>query len=177
MGVLGLLAAAVILLGAGMGGVSDDARAEAPVPASVKRAIVDRFPHVTRFYFPHSLPAGYRYAHWERVELERAAGKPHIGVFTIYFAPPGSTWIEAYRADESWGRWRQLRSLAPCGALYGGRAPRLVDGRRTFYVRRRDQQTAAFCARGYAVELTLNHRSLPPLALRRLIARAEVVAR
>ncbi|MBA2616532.1 MAG: hypothetical protein H0U90_12280 [Actinobacteria bacterium] len=177
MGVLGLLAAAVILLGAGMGGVSDDARAEAPVPPSVKRAIVDRFPHVTRFYFPRSLPAGYRYAHWERVELERAAGKPYIGVYTIYFAPPGSTWIEAYRANESWGRWRQLRPLAPCGALYGGRAARLVGGRRTFYLRRRNDQTAAFCVRGYAVELTLNHHPLRPLALSRLVARAVVVGR
>jgi hypothetical protein len=177
MGVLGLLTTAVILLGAGVGGVSDDARAEAPVPPAVKRAIVGRFPHVSRFYFPRSLPAPYRYAHWERAELERTEGEPYIGVFTIYFSRPGSTWIEAVRANESWGRWRQIRPLVPCRALYGGRAPRVVGGRRTFYVRRRNDQTAAFCARGYAVELTLTHHPLRPLALRRLVARAELVRR
>ncbi len=177
MGVLRLLAAALILLSAEVGGSAGDARAESPVPASVRRTIVERFPHVSRFYFPRSLPTEYHYAHWERAELERAAGRPSIGVFTIYFAPPGITWIDAFRANGTWGRWRQLRPLAPCRAIYGGRTPRVVAGRRTFYVGRRDQQTAAFCARDYAVELTLNHHRLPPLVLRRLVARAAVVGR
>jgi hypothetical protein len=177
MGILGLLAAAVILLGAEVDGVSGDTRAEPLVPPSVKRAIVDRFPHVSRFYFPRSLPAKYSYAHWERVELERAAGKPYVGVFSIYFVPPGSTWMEAVRANGTWGRWRQLRLLAPCRTVYGGGTPRPIAGRRTFYVRRRDEQTAAFCTRGYAIELTLSHRPLPPRTLMRLVARAEVVTR
>ncbi len=175
---LRLACATLTLFAAATGGaIPPDAHADEPVPQPVERAIVARFPYTHRFYFPRSLPPGYRYSHWERVELERSEGKRSLGVFRIYFTAPGRTWIEAIRDNGRWARWQQVRLLAPCRTVYGGGRHATIAGRRVFYLAARGKQTAAFCERGYGVELTLNHGRLRPLSLMRLVARAELVKR
>ena len=172
-----LALAALALLASGVGALPPDARAEAPVPASVKRTITARFPHTDRFYLPGSLPPLYRYSHWERGEFERYAGERTLAVFTIHFTPPGRTWVEQIRAGGRWAQWRQLRLLAPCRAVYAGGKRTLIAGRRVVYLAPRGRQIAAFCERGYAVELTLSDDRVRALTLVRLVARAEVVTR
>ena len=177
MNALRLASAAFALVAAVVAAIPADGHAERPVPQRVERAIVARFPQTRRFYFPRSLPPGYRYSHWERVELERSAGKLSFGVFSIYFTAPGRTWIEAVRRNGRWARWQQVRLLAPCRTVYGGGRHATIAGRRVFYLAGRGEQTAAFCDRRYGVELTLNHRPLRPLSLMRLVARAQLVER
>jgi hypothetical protein len=170
-----LLVAALALLVSEATAPPADGRGQEAVPPSVKRAIIGRLPQLGSFYFPRSLPPGYRYSHWERAELERSAGKPYLSVFSLYFTPPGRAWIEELRDNGHWARWRQLRLLASCSSVYGDRTARTIRGRRTFYLKGRDEQTAAACERGYVAELTVNHHPLAPLALMRLAAEAELI--
>jgi hypothetical protein len=172
-----LAAAGLAFLASAIGGVPADARAGGPVPEPVKRAIAARFAATDRFYFPRSLPPGYRYSHWERVERERSPGGRSLGLFRIWFTSPGRAWIEAIRENGRWARWRQARLLAPCRDLYAGGRQTTIAGRRVFYVGGPRRGTAAFCERGYAVELTVNRNRLRPLTLMRTVARAELVER
>jgi hypothetical protein len=170
-------AAALTVATAAGGGAERNAGLEAPVPEPVKRAIVARFADTQPFYFPASLPPGYRYSHWDRGERERSAGERSLDLFSIYYTSPQQSWIEAMRENGRWARWRQARPLAPCRDVYGGGRRERISGRRVFYVGGRRRGTAAFCERGYAVELTLNQGGLRPPVAMRLVARAELVER
>jgi hypothetical protein len=172
-----LVAAAVLTVAAAGGGAEPDVRSEAPVPEPVKRAIVARFADTQRFYFPASLPPGFRYSHWERGERERSAAERSLDLFSIYYTSPQQSWIEAMRENGRWARWRQARLLAPCREVYGGGRRATIGGRRVFYLAGRRRGTAVFCERGYAVELTLNQGGLRPRVAMRFVSRAELVER
>jgi hypothetical protein len=150
------------------------------VPAKVEQAIVKRFPHSTRFYFPTSLPAGYDFDGWEAVGNQGSS--PARDAFRLKFAGPGKTFAKELQRNGTWATWVGYRRVKSCAQIFfGGWFDTFINGRHVYFLKTGSQTNgilvASVCGLGYVADFTVNHWRLSRAKMLQYVAQAKIVTR